>query len=133
MAPIDTTRDNFIVSLEEYAAVTKVIEERIDGRLNIKGIKPKRKDASFAFTFCIKIFHFKFLFFRDRIEAWVSIEQIGDEGKVEFRVSSYERRWGEKFATIKSVGILKNLFGSLEEVAGLEGAAAANVRSQLVQ
>ena len=74
MAPINTTRDNFIVSLKEYAAVTKIIEERIDCWLNIERIKPKSKDTSFAFTFCIKIFHFKFLFFGDRIEAWVGIE-----------------------------------------------------------
>ena len=74
MAPVNATRDNFIVSLKEYAAVTKVIEERIDGRLNIEGIKPKRKDTSFAFTFCIKIFYFKFLFFSDRIKAWVGVE-----------------------------------------------------------
>lgn len=133
MAPINTTRDNFIVSLKEYATVPKVIEERIDRWLNIEGIKPKRKDTSFAFTFRIKIFHFKFLFFSDRIETWVGIEKIGDEGKIEFRVSSYERRWGEKLATIKSVGVLKNLLGSLEEVAGLEGAAAANVWSQLIK
>ena len=133
MAPINATRDNFIVSLKEYAAVTKIIEERIDSWLNIEGIKPKRKDTSFAFTFRVKIFYFEFLFFRDRIEAWVGVEEIGDEGKVELRISGYERRWREEFTTIKSVSVLKNLLGALEEVAGLEGAAAANVWSQLVE
>lgn len=129
MAPIDTSRNDFVVSLEKYAAVPKVVEEGINGWLDVEGVKPKRKDTCFAFAFCIKVFHFKLLFFCDRVEAWVGVEQIGDEGKVELRISSYERRWGKKFATIEPVGVLKNLLGTLKEITGLEGAAAADIWS----
>ena len=127
MAPINTAGDDFVVSLEKYAAIPKIIEEGVNSWLDVEGIEPKRKDTRFAFTFCVKIFHFKLFLFGDWIEAWVGIEKIGDEGKVKLRVSSYERRWGEEFATVESVGVLKNLLGTLKEVAGLEGAAAADV------
>ena len=127
MAPIDASRDDFIVSLEEYAAVPKVIEEGVNGWLDIERVKPKREDTGFAFTLCVKVFYLELLLFSDGVEAWVGIEEVGDKGKVEFRVPSYKRCWGEKFATIESVGVLEDLFSTLKEIAGLEGAAAAYV------
>ena len=127
MAPIDTTRDDFIVSLEKYAAVTKVIKEGIDRWLDIERVEPKREDTGFAFAFGVKVFHFELLLFGDGVEAWVGIEEVGDKGEVEFGIPGYERCWGEKFATIKSVGVLEDLLGTLKEIAGLEWAAAAHV------
>lgn len=63
----------------------------------------------------------------------MSIEQIGDEGKVEFGISSYEGGRGQKLAAIEGIGILKHLFGALQKVSLLEGSAGANIRSKLVE
>ncbi len=133
MTPIDTTRDDFVVSLEEYATVPKVVEERIYGWLDVERVKPKCEDAGFAFTFCVKVFYFELFLFGDGVEAWVGIEEVGDKGKIEFGVSSNERCWGEELATIESVGVLKDLLGTLKKIAGLEGAAAANVWGKLIE
>lgn len=50
----------------------------------------------------------------------MGVEKVGYEGEVEFRVSGYEGCWSEEFAAIELVSIGKDLFGALEEVAGLE-------------
>lgn len=93
MSPINASRDDFVVSLEEYAAVPKVIEERVDGWLDIERIKPKREDTGFAFTLCVKVFNYELLLFGDGVQARVGIEEVGNKGKVEFGVSGYERSW----------------------------------------
>lgn len=127
MAPINTTRNDFVVSLEKYATVSKVIEEGMNGWLDVEGIEPKREDTGFSFTFCVKIFHFELFLFGDGVEPWMGVEQVGDKRKIKFGVPGYERCWGKKLATIEFVGVLKDLLGTLKEIAGLEGAAAANV------
>lgn len=74
MAPINATRDDFVVSLKEYATVTKVVEEGVNGWLDIERIQPERENTGFAFTLRVEIFHFELLLFGDGIEAWVSIK-----------------------------------------------------------
>ena len=67
MPPVHATFDDFVVSLEEDAAVAKVVEEGIHGWLDIEGIKPKGENACFPLAFCIEVFDDKFLFFGDRV------------------------------------------------------------------
>ena len=56
------------------------------------------------------------------------IKEICDESEVEFWISGYKRGRRKKFTTVQPVGILKDFFGPLKEVAGLERGAAADVR-----
>lgn len=49
----------------------------------------------------------------------MGIEQVCNESKVELGVSGDKRCWSQELAAAKSVGILKNLLCSLEEVTGL--------------
>ena len=53
------------------------------------------------------------------------VEEVGDEGEVEFRVAGYEGGRGQEFAAGEAVGVCEDLFGALVEVAGLEGGAVA--------
>lgn len=61
------------------------------------------------------------------------IEEVGDESKVELRVASDERGWGEEFAArgIEAIRGLEDLFGSLVEVGCLQGGAIADLRGEL--
>ena len=63
----------------------------------------------------------------------MSVEKISNEGEVEFGVSSYKGRGRKELAAVQSVSILQNLFGTLEKVSSLEGTAAAEIWSQLVE
>ena len=40
VAPIDAAGDDFVVGLEEDAAVAEVVEEGVDGRLDVEGVEP---------------------------------------------------------------------------------------------
>ena len=112
--PVDAAGDDFVVSLEEDAAVAEVVEERVDGRFDVEGVEPKGEDAGFALAFGIEIFDFEFFFFRDGVEAGVSVEKVGDEGEVEFWVAGDQGCGGEEFAAVEPVCVLEYLFGSLE-------------------
>ena len=127
VAPVDAAWDDFVVGLEEDGAVAEVVEEGVDGRLDVEGVEPEGEDAGFALAFGVEVFHLELFFFGDRVEARVGVEKVGDEGEVEFRVAGYKGGGGKKFAAVESVGVLEDFFGSLEEVAGLEGRAAADV------
>ena len=132
MAPIYAAGDHFVVGLEEDASIAEIVEKGVNGRLDVQRVEPKGENTSFTLAFRIEIFDLKFLFFGNRVEARVSVEKISNEGEVEFGVSSYKRRRRKKFAAVESVSILEDLFGTLEKISGLEGAAAAEIWSQLV-
>lgn len=63
----------------------------------------------------------------------MSVEKISNEGEVEFGISGYKRSRGKELAAVKAVSVLQYLFRTLEKVSGLEGAAAAEIWSQLVK
>lgn len=50
----------------------------------------------------------------------MSVEEIGNESEIEFRVACYEGCRREEFAAVEFVGVLKDLFGALEKIAGLK-------------
>ena len=133
MAPIYAAGNHFVVGLKENAAIAKIIEEGVDGRLDVQRVEPKSENTSFTLAFRIEVFDLEFLFFGNRVETRVSVEKISNEGEVKLWVSSYKGGWRKEFATVQSVSILKNLFGTLEKVSGLEGATAAEIWSQLVE
>ena len=45
------------------------------------------------------------------------VEEVGDEGEIEFGVAGYEGCRGEEFAAVESVRILKDELGPLEKIA----------------
>ena len=61
------------------------------------------------------------------------VEEVRYECKVEFWVSSYQRRRGEEFAAVELVSVRENLFGTLVQVTGLQGGAVAEGWGQLVE
>lgn len=133
VAPIDRAGDNFVVGLEEDGAVGEIVEEGVDCRLDVEGVEPEGEDACFALAFCVEVFDLGFFFVGDGVEAGMSVEEVGDEGEVEFRVAGDEGLGGEEFAAGELVGVLEDLFGALEEVAVLERGAGAEVRGELVE
>lgn len=50
----------------------------------------------------------------------MSIEEVGDKGKVELRVTGDKRLRSKELAASKPVCILKNVLGALEEISVLE-------------
>lgn len=61
------------------------------------------------------------------------VEEIRDKGEVEFRVAGDEGGGGEEFAAVELVGVVEDLFGALQEVAGLERGAGADFGLELVE
>lgn len=80
MAPIYAAGNHFVVGLKENIAIAEIVEEGINGRLNIQRVEPKSKNTSFTLAFRIKVFDLEFLFFGNRVEARVSVEKISNEG-----------------------------------------------------
>jgi hypothetical protein len=63
----------------------------------------------------------------------VRVEEIGDEGKVQFRVAGDEGGGSQEFAAFEFVGVVEDLFGALEQVPGLEWCARAEFWLELVE
>ncbi|KAL8962759.1 MAG: hypothetical protein Q9193_000878, partial [Seirophora villosa] len=133
VAPVDAASYNFVVRLQEDGAVSEVVEERVDCGLDVERVEPECEDARFAFSLGVEIFDLGFFLLGDGVEAWVGVEEVGYKGEVEFGVAGHEGGRREEFAAREFIGVLKDLFGALVEVAGLEGRAGALVRGQLVQ
>ena len=121
MAPVDASLDYLVVGLEEDGPVAEVVEEGIDRGLDVEAVEPEGEDAGFTLAFGVEVFDLGFFFFGDGVKAGVSVEEVGDEGEVKFRVACYEGGGGEEFAAGELVGVGENLFGALEEIGGLEG------------
>lgn len=133
MSPIYAPGHHFVVGLKENIAIAEIVEEGVDGRLDVQRVEPKGENTSFTLAFRIEVFDLEFLFFGNGVEARVSVEKISNEGEVEFGISGYKGGWRKELAAVQSVSILENLFGTLEKISGLEGAAAADIWSQLVE
>ncbi len=133
MAPVYAAWNHFVVGLEENVAIVEIVEEGVNSRLDVQRVEPKGENTSLTLAFRIEVFDLEFLFFGNRVEAGVSVEKISNKGEVEFGVSGYEGRWRKELAAVQSVGVLEDLFGTLEKVSGLEGAAAAEIWSQLIK
>lgn len=133
MAPVYAAGDYFVVGLEEDAAVAEIVEEGVYSWLDVQGVEPKGENTSFTLAFRVEVFDLEFLLFGNRVEAGMSIEKISNEGEVELGVSGYKGSRRKEFAAVQVVSILQNLFGTLEKVSSLEGAAAAKIWRQLVE
>ena len=56
VSPVDAAGDDFVVGLEEDGAVSEVVEEGVDGGLDVEGVEPQGENASFSFAFGVEIF-----------------------------------------------------------------------------
>jgi hypothetical protein len=133
MTPIYRARNDLVVGLQKNGTVAEVVEEGYDGRLNVQTVEPKSEDTSLTLTFSIKVLDISLLFLSDGIKTRVGVEQVGDESKVELGVTGDERLGGQEFAAVELVGVVKDLFGTLHEVVGLEGGARADFGLELVE
>lgn len=63
------------------------------------------------------------------------VEEVGDEGEVEFGVAGDEGGRGQEFAAgwVEPVGVLEDLFGALQKVRGLKWVARADIWCELVE
>ena len=129
MPPIYAPGHYFVIGLKKNIAIAEIVKEGVDGWLDVQRVEPKSENTSFTLAFRIEVFDLEFLFFGNRVEARVSVEKISNEGKVEFGVSGYKGGRRKELAAVQSVSILEDLFGTLEKVSGLEGAAAAEIWS----
>lgn len=133
MSPVDAAGHDFVVGLEENITVAEVVEERVDGRFDVEGVEPEGEDTGFALAFGVEVFDFELFFLGDGIEAWVGVEEVGDESEVEFRVAGDQGGRGKEFAAVEPFCVLENLLGSLQEVAGLERSSATGIGRQLAE
>ena len=67
MSPVDAAGDDFVVGLEEDRPVAQVVEEGIDGWLDVQGVEPECEDPGLSLAFCVEVFDFELLFFCNRI------------------------------------------------------------------
>ena len=109
MLPIDTSGDDFVESLEEDTTVFEVFEETLHRGVDVETIEPEGEYSGFTFAFGVKVFDFGFFGFVKGVEAGMIVEEICDEGEIQFRISGDERGGGEIFSTIQFIRILKNL------------------------
>ena len=91
MPPVDASRNYLVVSLQEDGAVCEIIEKRDDRGLDVERVKPKGEDAGFALSFRVEVIDLCFFLFGNGIKAWVSIEEVGYEGEIQFGVAGDQR------------------------------------------
>lgn len=113
----------------------KVSEQIVHGRLDVKRVEPQSEHARLALSFSIKVLdalcdNRRFL---ERLQAWVGVEQVGDKGQVQARVTRYERRWCEVLSASDTFCVVQNLLSATGEVCRLERSARALIRLELVQ
>ena len=113
MAEVNASWYDLVVRLHENGAVSEVVEERINGRLDVETVQPKRKHTSFSFAFCVKVVDLKLIFLGERVKPWMGVEEICDERQIELRVSSDQGCWSQEFTAIEFLGVLKDLLGPL--------------------
>lgn len=101
--------------------------------MDVEGVEPESEDTGFTLALSIKVLNLRLLFLGDRLKAGVGVEEVGDEGEIELGVAGNERFGSEELAALEFVGVVKDLLGALEEVAGLEGSAGADVGGELVE
>ena len=94
MAPVDAARDDFVVGLQEDGAVAEVVKEGVHGWLDVEGVEPEGEDSGFPLAFGVEVFYFEFFFFGDGVEAGVSVEEVGNEGKIQLWIAGDKRGWG---------------------------------------
>jgi hypothetical protein len=133
MSPVYGAGDDFIVGLKQDGSVPEIVEQGVDGRLDVQRVEPEGEDASLALTLCIKIVNFNLLFLCQGIETRVRVEEMSDEGKVEFGVSSNQGLGREELATSDLVGVLQNLLCTFVKVVGVQRGTRADVGHKLIQ
>ena len=106
MAPVYAAREDFVVGLEEDAAIAEIVEEGVYGWLDVQGVEPEGENTSFTLAFRVEVFDLEFLLFGNRVKAGVGVEKVSNEGEVEFGVSGYKRSWGKELAAVQAVSIL---------------------------
>lgn len=119
--------------MEKDCAVAEIVEERNNGRLDVQTVEPKGEDTSLSLALGVKVVNVSLLFLGNGVETWVSVEEVGNKGKVELGVSGNKRCGGEELATFEFVGIVEDLLGSLKEILGLKRTTRADVRLELVE
>jgi hypothetical protein len=107
--PVDTSGDDFVKGLEKDTAVFEVFEETLHRWVDVETVEPEGEYSGFTLAFGIKVFDFGFFGFVERVEAGVSVEEICDEGEIQFGVSGDKRGGCEILSTVQFVRILKDL------------------------
>ena len=133
MFPVHAAGDNFIESLKQDTSVFEVFEEGLHGGIYVEGVEPECEDTGFALAFCVKVFYFGFFGFVEGREAGVVVEEVCHEGEIQFGISGDEGGGSEVFSAVEFVGVLEDLFGSLEEVSCLEWGAGTFGGVELVE
>lgn len=134
--PDDRPGQDLVKRLENDQPVLDVLKQVEHPRLDAERVEPEREHARFTLALGVEILDCAIVFGFLLVEggqARPCVEQVGDECEVEARVAGDEGGWGEVFAATDGGGILEDLFGTLAEVARLEGGAGAFVGFELVE
>lgn len=79
-------------------------------RVNVQRVEPQSEDSCLTLSFRVKVLDLGRRFiFGERREAGMSVEKVGDEGKIELRITRTHRTGGQVFATADSIGIVQHL------------------------
>jgi len=107
--PIDNSGRNLVEKFEENNAIAKIVVEILDERINTKTVHPVSVGLFFTGFFDDDLDF-------DGSEGGPSVEEIGDEGKVEFLVTLVDVLCSNELSAFEFVGSLKYHLGSLQEV-----------------
>ena len=130
---VHTTGYDFIKCLKKDTPILEIFKEALNRGIDIQAIKPQSKNTSLPFTFCVKVFDFRFLSFIKRIKTRMIIEQICDECEIQFRISRDKGTRRKVLSTIQFVRILENLLGSLKEISCLQWSTRTLRRVKLIE
>jgi len=107
--PVDNSRRNLVKEFEEDNTIAKIIVEIVDERINTETVHPVSVGLFFT-GFLDDDLDF------DRSEGGPSVEEIGDEGKIEFLVTLVDVLGSDELSAIEFLGSLKHHLGSLQEI-----------------
>jgi len=116
--PINDPGGDLVEELEENNTISKIIIKIVDERFNTETVHPVSVGLFFA-SFFNEDLDF------DGSEGGPCVEEVGDEGEIEFLVPLVDVLGRDEFSAVEFFGSLKNHLGSLQQVCFLETVAVA--------
>jgi hypothetical protein len=107
--PVDNSRRNLVEEFKENNTITKIIVEIVDERVNTETVHPVSVGLFFTSFFDDNLDF-------DGSEGGPCVEEIGDEGEVEFLVALIDVLGSDELSAIEFISSLKNHFGSFQDI-----------------
>lgn len=122
LAPVDAARVDLVHDAQEDEAISEVLEEVVDERIDAQRVDPQREGARLAGALRGEepLLELAALLFGQRLETRVRVEEVGHESEVQLRVAGHDITRLQELSAVELGRVLQNHLGALVQVWLLE-------------